>query len=215
MKILFLFLLIFSPILWIKFFLYKNKTYKINFKSTFFVFIFGFISCGFCFLFYNFIDYLGFPPYFVVLYNNLLLFLLYCIFIVGAIEEGFKLLSCFLCKLFNKNIVYNKINIITFSCIIGVGFASFENIIYFQEFDPLTLLARLFCSSFIHAMFCSIWGYYLFDSKNYKKFISFFISAICHGLYDYFVIIHLNILSAIIILLMYLWFYKNGKINEK
>jgi len=110
--------------------------------------------------------------------------------IVALVEE----LSKFV---FVRGILYHSKNFnepfdgIVYSVMVGMGFATFENILYVIDGGWEAALLRMFTAVPAHAAFAILMGYYLgkakFESrKGHFAFYGLAIATLFHGAYDYF-----------------------------
>ena len=112
-------------------------------------------------------------------------------FKVALIEESCKFL-------FIRFILYNNKNFnepfdgIVYSVMVGMGFATFENITYVFQYGIQTGFLRMFTAVPAHGAFAVLMGYFLGKAKfTHHREISYSIIALLiatffHGLYDYF-----------------------------
>ncbi len=115
-------------------------------------------------------------------------------FTVALVEESFKFL-------FVRFILYRDKNFnepfdgIVYAVVVGMGFATVENIIYVMNTDASTAILRMFTAVPAHATFAIIMGYYLGKAKFTHKhefllsFMAFASALLVHGIYDYFLFI--------------------------
>jgi RsiW-degrading membrane proteinase PrsW (M82 family) len=119
--------------------------------------------------------------------------LLYCLFVVGPIEEGVKFVAA-RAFIFRSVHFDEPIDGLIYSSAIAIGFASFESLIYTAIMTWPYQLARAITAPLTHSLFASIWGfataYAFFRSRN--RHTRFFLQAgsvtlaiIAHGLYDF------------------------------
>jgi RsiW-degrading membrane proteinase PrsW (M82 family) len=109
--------------------------------------------------------------------------------IVALVEEGSKFA-------FVRGILYRNVNFnepfdgIVYSVMVGMGFATLENIIYVLN-DGLSVgVMRMFTAVPAHACFAVLMGFYLgkakFDHKNGNYgFYALGVATLFHGAYDY------------------------------
>jgi RsiW-degrading membrane proteinase PrsW (M82 family) len=77
---------------------------------------------------------------------------------------------------------------------IGMGFATLENILYVNSYGIETAMVRMFTAVPAHAAFAVIMGYYVglakFEQRKSEEqkllFIGFIGAVLLHGAYDYF-----------------------------
>lgn len=139
------------------------------------------------------------------------LFFLYCIGVIGVVEEFFKLLPfvLFVVRFCEFDEIIDGI---IYSSVIALGFATFENIYYLPLLQGWHLLGRALASPLIHTVFSSIWGYWIARAFLCRKSIvlvtlgTLAVSAFFHGLFDFFTLNpSLRLLSAVLILLIWIW----------
>lgn len=87
---------------------------------------------------------------------------------------------------------------IVYSVMIGMGFATLENILYVQKFGVQTAFLRMFLAVPAHATFGVLMGYHAgnakFDAPNSTRFLlaGLFWAVLFHGLYDFFLFLQGN-----------------------
>ncbi len=110
--------------------------------------------------------------------------------LVAFVEEFSKFL-------FVRGILYNDAHFnepfdgIVYSVMVGMGFATFENILYVSEGGVTTAVLRMFTAVPAHATFAILMGYYLGKAKfEHKRGILALVGLLAatafHGAYDYF-----------------------------
>ena len=83
---------------------------------------------------------------------------------------------------------------ILYAVMIGMGFATLENILYADRFGLQTIMVRAFTAVPAHAVFAIVMGYYVglakFNEKNQMKYYSLalIIPVLIHGTYDLFIL---------------------------
>lgn len=113
--------------------------------------------------------------------------------LVALVEESSKFL-------FVRGILYRNKNFnepfdgIVYAVMVGMGFATFENLFYVAEGGIGVALTRMFTAVPAHAAFAVLMGYYLGkakfeDKKGYYAFHALGIATLFHGAYDYFLFI--------------------------
>jgi len=110
--------------------------------------------------------------------------------LVAFVEE----LSKFI---FVRGILYRNANFnepfdgIVYSVMVGMGFATFENLLYVLDGGVSTALLRMFTAVPAHASFAVLMGYFLgkakfhHQSKPYTLY-ALLVATLFHGMYDYF-----------------------------
>lgn len=87
---------------------------------------------------------------------------------------------------------------IVYSVMVGMGFATVENILYVQQHGLGTAIVRMFLSVPAHASFAVIMGYYVGKAKfkperrRFYLFTGLFWAAFFHGTYDFFLFLQGN-----------------------
>ena len=125
--------------------------------------------------------------------SNIGLFLINVFFAVAFSEELVKLLALlgfpYRQKFFNE-----PLDGIVYTLMIGMGFATVENVIYASKFGMETTIVRAFTAVPSHAIFAIVMGYFAgmakFSDKNERTFIlrGFLLAVLIHGLYDFFIL---------------------------
>jgi len=109
--------------------------------------------------------------------------------IVALVEETSKFL-------FVRGVLYNNVNFnepfdgIVYSVMVGMGFATFENILYVLNSGLSVGIMRMFTAIPAHACFAVLMGFYLgkakFDhKKGYYALYALGVATLFHGVYDY------------------------------
>ena len=103
---------------------------------------------------------------------------------------------------------------IIYAVMIGMGFATFENLLYVQAGGLEVAILRMFTAVPAHAAFGIIMGYYVglakFDYANRNKllFLGLFWAILLHGAYDFFLMLNsYAFLSLVSIAILYLSIY--------
>ena len=117
--------------------------------------------------------------------------LIKAVIFVGLVEEAAKFL--FLRGiLFNSKYFDEPFDGIVYSVMIGMGFATAENIIYVLNGGGGTAIVRMFTAVPAHAMFAVLMGFFIGEAKVFPSssfiysFMAIFFAVIAHGYYDYF-----------------------------
>lgn len=85
---------------------------------------------------------------------------------------------------------------IVYAVMVGMGFATFENIFYVNKYGMITGILRMFLAVPAHASFAIIMGYYMGKARfSPQKQVFLMISAVFwavvfHGTYDFFLFLH-------------------------
>lgn len=112
-------------------------------------------------------------------------------FKVALVEEFSKFIFIRFILFNNKN--FNEpFDGIVYSCMVGMGFATLENILYVFQYGAPTGFIRMFTAVPAHATFAVLMGYFLGKAKFthrrgfYYSIIALLIATAFHGSYDYF-----------------------------
>jgi RsiW-degrading membrane proteinase PrsW (M82 family) len=112
-------------------------------------------------------------------------------FKVALVEEFSKFISIRFILFRNKN--FNEpFDGIVYAVMVGMGFATLENILYVFQYGFTTGVLRMFTAIPAHATFAILMGYFLGKAKfsNQNKFMyslmALLIATLFHGAYDYF-----------------------------
>jgi RsiW-degrading membrane proteinase PrsW (M82 family) len=117
--------------------------------------------------------------------------MVYSFCVIAAWEELAKFLFLRF-YMYRKDVFNEPFDGIVYGVMIGMGFASFENIFYVLDGDWRTALVRMFTAVPAHALFGVIMGYYVgrakFDPSHLKglTFKGLIIPILIHGTYDFF-----------------------------
>lgn len=112
---------------------------------------------------------------------------------IALVEELVKFVSVMIYP-FHRPFFNEPMDGIVYAVMIGMGFATLENVYYAYSFGLQTTLVRAFTAVPAHATFAIIMGYYIGQSKfNLTKRIQFlatgfFLAVFFHGAYDFFLI---------------------------
>ena len=113
---------------------------------------------------------------------------------------------------------------IVYAVMIGMGFATLENVIYANIFGYPTTILRAFTAVPAHAVFAIIMGYYIglakFDKENRVRLIltGFFGAVLTHGIYDFFILQEIYeglMLLAIVTLFISIYFSRKLIISHQ
>jgi RsiW-degrading membrane proteinase PrsW (M82 family) len=116
---------------------------------------------------------------------------LYCVFGIGVIEELVKFVPFLIILKFTK-VIKEPIDYIMYASLSALGFAFVENCNYFDQNSINIIHSRALTASVAHMIFSSIAAYGLILGKfRYKNkiflfgLLFFFIAALGHGFYDF------------------------------
>jgi protease PrsW len=112
-------------------------------------------------------------------------------FKVALVEEFSKFIFIRFILYRNKN--FNEpFDGIVYACMVGMGFATLENILYVFQYGAPTGFVRMFTAVPAHASFAVLMGYFLGKAKFthqkelYYSFVALLVATAFHGAYDYF-----------------------------
>jgi len=115
-------------------------------------------------------------------------------FKVALVEEFSKFFFVRFILFYNKN--FNEpFDGIVYAIMVGMGFATLENVLYVYQYGLVTGILRMFTAVPAHATFAILMGFFLGKAKFthrkvlYFSVLSLFAAAIFHGSYDYFLFI--------------------------
>lgn len=134
--------------------------------------------------------------------NGLLHSAIYAFIIVGLSEEGGKYLVLRYFA-YPKKAFDEPFDGIVYSIMIGMGFATAENISYVYQFGMATGWARMFISVPAHACFAILMGYYTGLAKFIPQhrgtllFTGLFWAVMFHGAFDFFLFIGDSIFQVV------------------
>lgn len=112
---------------------------------------------------------------------------------VAFVEEFSKFI--FIRGLLYRNKNFNEpFDGIVYAVMVGMGFATFENIFYIADGGISVAITRMFTAVPAHATFAILMGYYLGKAKfehkkSYYALHALGIATLFHGAYDYFLFI--------------------------
>lgn len=199
-------------IFWIGYFYYKDRRHPEPLINLLEAYLQGFFFGFLCFLAYRQLPLLGLPSGFnqVVARGGTHQILLYSIAVVGPLEEFFKFLPFALFTLRSRDLDEAADGVV-YAATLAIGFASFENLGYLPLMTGLAFFGRALASPLTHAVFSSIWGYFVVQARIKGKSVflaalfSLPLAALVHGLFNVLTVSDsLRIFSAILILALWL-----------
>lgn len=125
--------------------------------------------------------------------NNLTEQAVHAFIIVALVEELSKFI--FVRFLFYRNANFNEpFDGIVYSVMVGMGFATFENLFYAFDSGVGTVLLRMFTAVPAHASFAILMGYFMGKAKfehrkGHYAIYALAVATLLHGIYDYFLFI--------------------------
>ncbi|MEN2983720.1 MAG: PrsW family glutamic-type intramembrane protease [Dictyoglomaceae bacterium] len=158
---------------------------------------------------------------FLAIFNkkDLISLALYCFFGIGLIEEGAKFLVIYK-YIYPREEFNTPFDGIVYSSMVGLGFATIENIGYVIMGGIETAIFRALLAVPAHFLFSLIMGYSLGLAKftyNFPTHIfnSFLYPSIIHALYDFLILSQIWWLTILIIPLVYILIRKYWKQSKK
>jgi RsiW-degrading membrane proteinase PrsW (M82 family) len=118
-------------------------------------------------------------------------------FFVALPEEIWKFFML-LWYAYQKKEFYEPFDGIVYAVMVGMGFATVENISYVSEYGMMTGIMRMFLAVPAHASFAIIMGYFMgkarFSAKKerFLLFFGVFWAIVFHGSYDFFLFLQEN-----------------------
>jgi protease PrsW len=122
--------------------------------------------------------------------------LLYCVAVIGAVEEGLKFavvrLAVVRWRAFDE-----VIDGLLYAAMVAIGFASVENLVHATDVLWPEQLARAATLPLTHAVFAAVWGLPMAHalsvprpaaSRFMRQAIPLALSMLLHGLYDFFLL---------------------------
>lgn len=139
--------------------------------------------------------------------------LIYCLALVGPIEEGVKFLVA-------RGIIFRwrhfdePIDGLIYASAVAIGFASLENVLYLPYLSWPEQLARALASPLTHSLFAALWGFGMSRARfsartGLGRFLwqalPLLASMALHGLYDFFLLaFHATFVASGIALVLWL-----------
>ena len=115
-------------------------------------------------------------------------------FVVIAFNEESLKMFCLLAVPFRRPVFNEPLDGIVYSMMIGMGFATAENLVYAERFGLETIFIRAFTAVPAHAVFAIYSGYFVglakFDPARKWQLLrrGFIYTVMLHGLYDFLII---------------------------
>jgi len=205
--------LIFAPAaFWIAYAYYHDRLKPEPLVLTAFSYFLGFLSGWLCLHAYGILlPALAIPADPERIQGLNLEFLVYCIVVVGLVEEFFKFLP-FLAAITRFSDFNDEMDGIFYASACALGFASYENLFYLPFLSGFALYGRAIASPLSHTLFASVWGHLVGIARIRKRPLGPAIlkgvglAALLHGLFDFLTLSPLlRILSALLLLAAWLW----------
>jgi RsiW-degrading membrane proteinase PrsW (M82 family) len=115
-------------------------------------------------------------------------------FKVALVEEFSKFFFVRFILFYNRNFS-EPFDGIVYAVMVGMGFATLENVLYVYQYGYATGVIRMFTAVPAHATFAILMGYFLFKAKFthrkvfYYSILALLMASFFHGAYDYFIFI--------------------------
>lgn len=151
--------------------------------------------------------------------NNLFILIFYSYIFIALVEESCKLFMIYKIS-YNSKEFDQAFDIILYSVFVGLGFATFENIVYIIGNPGIQVaFIRGITAIPAHVCFQTLMGYYLYLSKikDKSKYVSLslIIPFLLHGTYDFLVFTNSIILILFDLgLLIFMFILASAKINK-
>jgi RsiW-degrading membrane proteinase PrsW (M82 family) len=120
---------------------------------------------------------------------------------VGLVEEGAKAVCAFL-ALRVPGLAGRPLSALQLSCGVALGFATTENVLYAQTYGDTVIVFRFVLATLGHLLFSSLWGFAL-GSRATLFLRMLLLSALTHGLYDWFLITERPALAVLLLIVMW------------
>ena len=150
---------------------------------------------------------------------NLFVRFLLAFLVIGAAEEGAKLLAVYF-AVFRSREFDEVVDGIIYAVAASLGFAAVENLLYAAAFGIGTAPARAVVTTLAHASFGGVAGLYLGIAKLYPgrgllaALPGFAAAAGLHGLYDFLIMAKLVHPAAAVALVYVTYRFVSGRIRE-
>jgi RsiW-degrading membrane proteinase PrsW (M82 family) len=143
--------------------------------------------------------------------TNLQGLFIYCVLVIGVVEEAVKILP-FLLIVLRFREFDEPLDGIIYASFIALGFSAVENIYYLDSLTTAQAYARGFAGPVVHMVFASIWGYHLGKAHLLGRALIpvaltyLAVTALLHGFYDFLAIgLPSTALPFVAILIVFLW----------
>ncbi len=175
---------------WIGYLYYKDRIKPEPFGPIGLTYLIG-IATGFAgYEIYVIAEWFGMPEAYVLSETNRPWFFVYVVGFVGVVEELIKVLPFVLVVRKFKDFD-EDIDGIIYASVLGLGYASYENLLYLPYLEGHERWGRAFASPLVHTMFASIWGIAIARAHLAGQPIagpaikSIALAAVTHGIYDF------------------------------
>lgn len=175
---------------WIGYLYYKDRIRPEPFAPIGVTYLLGIVTGVLGYEAYVVAEWLGMPEAYVLSETNRPWFFVYVVGFVGVVEEILKALPfIFIVRRFKH--FDETIDGIVYASVIGLGYATYENLFFLPYLDGVERWGRAWASPLVHTMFASIWGYAIAKAHMRGESIvrpalwSLGLAALVHGIYDF------------------------------
>lgn len=125
-----------------------------------------------------------------------ILFTLFSSFVVVAMTEELVKYVCLYIYPYRSRFFNEPMDGIVYAVMIGMGFATLENLMYALQYGLQTIILRAFTAVPAHAAFAVIMGYYFGKAKfepdpklrRKRLLMALLAPLVIHGIYDFFIL---------------------------
>ncbi|MBK7409428.1 MAG: PrsW family intramembrane metalloprotease [Saprospirales bacterium] len=155
--------------------------------------------------------------------NHIIATIAFAFVAVALVEEGAKLLVLLVYP-YSLRIFNEPMDGIVYSVMIGMGFATLENVLYAGSFGLQTILVRALTAVPAHGAFSIILGYFVglakFQPEKRLGLIvkGFLLVTLLHGAYDFFILQSLYswlIILAVVVLAVSIYYARRMLIDHQ
>lgn len=146
-------------------------------------------------------------------------------FVVIALSEELVKFIALLIYPYQKKFFNEPLDGIVYAIMIGMGFATIENILYADRFGTGTTIVRAFTAVPAHAIFAIIMGYYTGlakfnpDQKIKHLATGLFLAIFIHGIYDVFILQQyydwLMLLATLVLIVSGVYAYRLIRLHQE
>lgn len=135
---------------------------------------------------------------------------LYSVFKIGMLEEVAKMIPFLIVYFLFKKQFNEPIDYLAYISISALGFSAMENVLYFQKYGPYIINNRAILATVGHMFDTSLIAYGIIRYKYYHKnrgvlgiVAFFFLAALSHGFYDFWLLFESTKSGGWIITILY------------
>jgi RsiW-degrading membrane proteinase PrsW (M82 family) len=206
-----------GAIFWILYFDLKDHLNPEPRRLLLYAFLLGCAAAVAGYWAYGLAGWLGLP---VVPGTTAMAILVFCVGVVGPIEEGMKFLAArgfvFRWEHFDE-----PIDGLVYAGAVAIGFASVENVLYMNHLTWWEQLARSAASPLTHSLFAALWGFavsraFFFARSRRARILwqagGLAAAMVLHGLYDFFLFAYnAGYLASLLALILWLFLIQHGR----